>query len=119
MHIANALLSVLMVPLFLIVQDDVRSDQAPAPCGSARYCPAGGYVPDEATAIHVAEPILKSIYGNDLIDGERPFAAQLQGETWIVRGTLHCPDGAKCLGGVAEIWISKQTGQVLKVIHGE
>ena len=79
------------------------------------FKPPAGYVPDERTAVAVAEAILIPIYGADNIRTERPFRATLRGKIWVVEGTL--PTGM--VGGVALVEISKEDGRVLRVIHGK
>lgn len=76
--------------------------------------PAEGLVPDQATATTIAEAILTPIYGKLAIDGQRPLRAEVSDGVWIVRGTL--PRGVD--GGVAEVWIDKVDGRVLRVTHG-
>jgi len=78
------------------------------------YKPKEGYVPDEATAIKIAEAIWLPIYGNTIYT-EKPFKAVLKNEVWIVEGSL--PEGYK--GGVAEIEIAKDDGQILRVSHSQ
>jgi hypothetical protein len=84
------------------------------------YTPPNGDVPDEATAVKIAEAVLTPIYGRKVVETERPFHATLKGEVWSVSGTLHCSTGKSndCLGGVAEIDIAKRDGRVLRVSHG-
>lgn len=74
-----------------------------------------GFVPDESTAVHIAEAVLIPIYGQESIKKERPFKATLTNETWIVKGTL--PKGSK--GGVAVVELSKKDACVLRVSHGK
>jgi NTF2 fold immunity protein len=81
--------------------------QAPAP--------KNGFIPDEATAIRVAEAILDPIYGEKQILTERPFHASLNDGIWTVSGSL--PQGWD--GGVATIRIDKKTGTVISYIHGK
>ena len=90
----------------------------------ASYVPPNGLVPDEKTAIQIAEAVLLPIYGREVILGERPFRGTLHGDVWTVAGTLHCTDAAQrprpstdCVGGTAIIDISKRDGRVLRVIH--
>ena len=75
-----------------------------------------GFVPDEKTAITIAEAVLLPIYG-DSINRKKPFVAKFNEEEgyWEVRGTL--PDNM--LGGVPEIRINKSDGRVLYVNHGK
>ena len=78
------------------------------------YKSRDGYVPDEATAIRIAEAIWLPIYG-DTIYTEKPFKARLENRVWIVEGSL--PEGHK--GGVAEIEIAKDDGKILRVSHSK
>jgi hypothetical protein len=76
--------------------------------------PKNGLVPDESTAIQIAEAVAKAQYGEKTISAEQPFHARLYGESWIVKGTLH-PQGA--LGGTAVVKISKLDGKILFMTH--
>jgi hypothetical protein len=78
------------------------------------YLPENGFVPNDRTAIAIADVVLVEIYGEKQINEERPFSAKLEHEVWVVRGTLHTPNG-----GVAEIRISKRDGCILHVTHGK
>jgi hypothetical protein len=80
------------------------------------YVPKRGFVPDERTAVLIAEAVLSPIYGEERIANEKPFAAALKGDVWIVQGSL--PAG-KNLGGVALAEISKADGRILRVTHGK
>lgn len=77
--------------------------------------PPSGFVPDEVTAVRVAEAILIPIYGQTTVEGERPFTAKLTGNVWKVTGYL--PPGVD--GGVAEAWIDRRDGRILRVTHGK
>jgi hypothetical protein len=81
------------------------------------YQPPNGVIPDQATAIVVAEAILKPIYGADKIKEEEPFAAVLKEDVWTVNGTFHSK-GKYSVGGTAEIKISKSNGCVINISHG-
>jgi len=65
---------------------------APTASNSAEvpgFVPKNGFVPDEKTAVAVAEAILSPIYGQDQIVHERPFHAELDGnDVWKVEGSL-------------------------------
>jgi len=78
------------------------------------YKPREGYVPDETTAIKIAEAVWLPIYG-DTIYTEKPFKTVLKNGVWIVEGSL--PEGY--VGGVAEIEIAKDDGKILRVSHGQ
>jgi hypothetical protein len=90
------------------------------------YKPKSGFVPDSTTAIKIAEAVLAPVYGEKKIVAERPFSAELQGDVWIVTGTLHCTDGQGnsvptdyCHGGVATVRLSRIDGRILSMIHGK
>ena len=73
-----------------------------------------GFVPDESTAIQIAEAVATAQYGDKTIAAERPFRARLYGDTWIVKGTLH-PQGS--YGGTAVVKLSKLDGKILFMTH--
>ena len=73
---------------------------------------AQDFVPDEATAIKVAEAVWLPIYGEEIYN-EKPFKAVLKGNVWLVSGSLQ--EG--WLGGVATAAISKKDGRILRVVH--
>lgn len=79
-----------------------------------------GFVPNESTAITIAEAVLAPIYGPELIAKERPFTATLNGDTWTVKGSLPKagPDEI-VMGGVAIVKISKRNGCILLVGHSQ
>ncbi len=86
------------------------------------YTPKAGFVPDSTTAVKIAEAVLVPVYGQEKIESERPFHATLENGVWTVSGTLRCPDGkggttTDCVGGTAEVKISKADGRILKMIH--
>lgn len=87
----------------------------PEPQAAPGFVPAGGFVPDAATAVQIAEAVWLPIYGTNVLH-EKPFTARLTGEgVWIVEGSL--PEGMK--GGVAYLEISKRDGRILAVTHGK
>jgi hypothetical protein len=78
------------------------------------YNPPNGFVPDQATAVRIAEAVWIPIWGEEHILAEKPFVATLNGDVWTVRGTLKAG-----FGGVAEAEISKRDGRILRVVHGQ
>ena len=82
--------------------------------GTDSYVPSAGFVPNESTAVAIAVAVWKPIYGDKLIEGQRPIVATLRGGVWYVHGTLPTDTA----GGTAEADISKKDGQVLRVSHG-
>ncbi len=83
------------------------------------YKPKDGYVPDTVTAVKIAEAILTPIYGEKIINKEKPFNAELKDGVWVVKGTLNPPGGKIRFGGVAIVEISKSDGMILHVGHGK
>jgi len=81
--------------------------------------PKDGFVPNQETAMRIAEAVWIPLYGKEQIDQEKPFVAELKHDVWIVSGTLHGEAGTISKGGVAKIKISKKDGRVLEVSHGK
>lgn len=83
--------------------------------------PKNGFVPDEKTAVKIAEAILYPIYGEDLIKSEEPFVVHLKKDVWVIEGKplTKVIDGAPrpVDGGEVHMEISKKDARVLKVIH--
>ena len=82
--------------------------------GKHHVVPKEGFVPDETTAMKIAEAIWLPIYGEHIKD-KQPFHARLVGDVWYVEGSL--PEHS--LGGVPEAEISKTDGRILRVSHGK
>lgn len=78
------------------------------------FVPKQGFVPDERTAITIAEAVLVPIYGKDQVDEQKPFVVGLADDVWKIHGTR----SVEQLGGVFSIEISKQTATILRVTHG-
>ena len=76
--------------------------------------PENGYVPNEETAISIAIAIWNPIYGKERIAKKSPYNAKLTDGIWYITGSLP----KNHLGGVPEIEINQQTGQILRVSHG-
>lgn len=93
------------------------------------YIPPEGYVPNKETAIKIAIAIWEPIYGEETIKKQAPYNVALKDGIWHVQGSLETletdvdENGKKIFfinaGGVAEIEISKFSGQILRVSHGE
>jgi hypothetical protein len=75
------------------------------------YIPKEGFVPNDKTAIKIAEAVWFAICG-DQIYTKKPFVAKLENGIWYIEGSL--PKGYK--GGVPYIEINKRDGKILKVI---
>jgi hypothetical protein len=73
-----------------------------------------GFVPNEETAIKIAEAIWLPIYGEDIYEA-KPYRVSLSNnKVWIVKGTL--PKNYR--GGVPYIEIRKRDCKILTVTHG-
>ncbi|MFT3739686.1 MAG: NTF2 fold immunity protein [Breznakibacter sp.] len=70
---------------------------------SKGYIPKSGFVPNDTTAIKIAEAVWLPIYGEKIYN-KKPFHARLCNDKWIVEGSL--PSGMK--GGVPYIEIQKK-----------
>ena len=66
----------------------VVSTSAGAEKAAKGYVPPDGFVPTAQTAIGVAEAVLIPVYGKDQIESERPFKATLNGNVWLVTGSV-------------------------------
>ena len=76
-----------------------------------------GFVPNETTAITIAQAVLIPIYGKEKIEKQKPFKAKLENGIWIVSGTFNMPTEWK--GGTAIAEISKKDGKIIRVSHGK
>ncbi|WP_321439067.1 YbbC/YhhH family protein [uncultured Bacteroides sp.] len=101
-----------------IAKDWIKVDSAYAEFRSRNLETSHGVtrdiVPNEETAMKIAEVILFSIYGQKVY-ASRPYCIELRNGVWIIEGTL--PKG--CQGGVPYVEIQKKDGKVLKVIYGK
>jgi hypothetical protein len=113
MATANAALD----PAIVAAQVQNRRSKFPPPPSLDDYRhaakPKNGFVPDQATAIRIAEAVLVPIYGEKNIQSERPFKATLKNGVWTVTGTLP----PQSLGGTAIVRLSKADGRILLVTH--
>jgi hypothetical protein len=90
------------------------------------FTPKEGFVPNDSTAIRIAEAVWLPIYGKKIYE-ETPFKAKLiDNKIWIVEGTLPGTKNQKkdgkvhiSVGGVVHAEIQKSDGKILKVIHGQ
>lgn len=74
-------------------------------------------VPDEVTALKIAEAVWLPIYGK-MIYRKKPFVAKLiNNNVWQIKGTLKTQ--YRSLGGVPYIEIQRCDSKVLKVTHGK
>ena len=81
------------------------------------YKPKRGLVPDELTAIKIAQAVLSAVYGEEKINEEKPLTADLYNGIWTVSGTSHCSNNNPCNGGLAMIGLQQDDGKILQVSH--
>jgi len=72
-------------------------------------------IKDSLTAIHIAEPILFSIYGKDNITKRRPYEIYFLDSYWVIVGTLP----KEYLGGTFLIIIDSRDCKVIRITHGK
>jgi NTF2 fold immunity protein len=77
--------------------------------------PARGIVPDEITAVKIAEVVFEPIFGQERVNKFLPYHARLDDGIWNVYGTLK--SGSR--GGTPELLIQKLDGKVIKVWHSQ
>jgi len=73
--------------------------------------PKNGYVPDEKTAVKIAEAVLTPIYGKDNMRKAEPFQAISRNGVWTVFSTPKSPFTKG--GGTPEIKINQRTAAIL------
>jgi hypothetical protein len=78
-----------------------------------------GLVPDEQTAIKIAEAVLFPIYGERAITQQRPYVVKLVDGKWSIDGSLPKPTDANdgIVGGTFHIVISQRDARVLEIWH--
>jgi hypothetical protein len=77
--------------------------------------PSQGIVPDEGTAVKIAEAVFSPIFGEDEVNKYLPYHAQLMDGIWTVYGTL--APGSR--GGTPQMTIQKKDGRVIEVWHSQ
>jgi NTF2 fold immunity protein len=99
---------------FLVVAGALFGQNVPA-----LFDRPGGFVPDEETAIKIAEAILFPIYGEQTIREQKPYVVKLVEGKWIIDGSLpkaKDPEDA-IVGGTFHIVISQRDAKVLEIGH--
>ena len=78
--------------------------------------PGSGYVPDEPTALKVAEAILIAYEGEKKFNEQKPYDVFLKDGIWNVSGAGDCAQKPGCRGGGGvEMKISKEDGRILEL----
>jgi len=102
-------------PTYITVEDSVdelkfENPLQPSPNPEPpKLIPKDGFVPDENTAVKVAEAILKPAVGDANAQSYVPYKATLKGDLWTVEGTTKGP------GGTPVLEISKQDGKIVRL----
>ena len=73
--------------------------------------PEAGCVPDSETAMRIAEAVWIPLYGEDLVNQQRPLQADLTAGVWTVRGSPPVEQAGETLVTV----ISRIDGRILKI----
>jgi hypothetical protein len=84
--------------------------------------PRKDFIYNETIALKIADIILRSRFGDARIDSQLPLNCILEDGVWIITGTFKENDDKSLppkKGGVAEIHISKKTGEILVLGHGK
>ena len=77
--------------------------------------PAKGMVPDEATAVKLADILLPQAFPPEEVNRFVPYHAQLKKDVWTIFGTLK-PNSR---GGTPMMSISKRDARVLEVWYSQ
>ena len=79
------------------------------------YVPKNGFIPNEETAVKIAEAVWLQIYGEKIYN-YKPYKVQLNNDSiWSVEGVFQEPS----VGGVPYVEIQKSDGKILIVAHGK
>jgi NTF2 fold immunity protein len=74
------------------------------------------YVPDEKTALRIAEVVLIGQFGEERVGTQRPLRAESRGkDMWLVSGTL--PKDKLEPGAAFGVWVNRHDGCVSVMEH--
>ena len=75
------------------------------------------YVPDETTAVRIAEAVLIGQFGQDRVNAMLPLHADGSNKKyWIVAGSRPHNEAPK-FGGGLNVWIDKHSGCIVNVLE--
>jgi len=77
--------------------------------------PQNGIVPDEVTAVKIAQAVFEPIFGREEVEKYLPYHGTLKNKIWTVYGTLK--PGSR--GGTPQLSIQKKDGKVTEVWHSQ
>jgi hypothetical protein len=73
------------------------------------------YVPDEKTAVQIAQAVLIAQFGEERVKAQLPLhGSNSYGDVWIVQGT---EPGPPHKGGGMAVMINKHSGQIVNVME--
>jgi len=70
-----------------------------------------GWVPDDLTAMRIAEAVWLPVYGYETVNAQKPFTADLESDVWTVKGSPPANDAAGALTAL----ISKTDGRIIEL----
>jgi hypothetical protein len=74
------------------------------------------YVPDQKTAMRIAEAVLIAQYGEERVRAQLPLLVDGSNKRyWIVQGQIH--EEAPSFGGGYAVWIDKHSGCIRMVVE--
>jgi NTF2 fold immunity protein len=85
-----------------------------SPDAKPSYIPPQGVVPNQETAVRIAEAVLAPIYGEETVKYEEPFVVKLKNGVWTIHGRIRPQPG-----GNLYVEISKKTGCILRIYGTE
>jgi len=77
--------------------------------------PKQGIVPDEMTAVKIAEAVFPPVFGENQVAKFVPYHARFEDGVWIVYGTLK----KGSMGGTPMLRIQKKDAKILEVWHSQ
>jgi len=77
--------------------------------------PAEGVIPDEVTAVKIAEAILPPVFGDEEVSKYKPYHATLREGIWTVYGTLK----PNARGGTPMLSVQKIDAKVIEIWHSQ
>src|SRR6185436_1096198 len=81
--------------------------------------PHEDWVPDEETAIRIAEAVSRAQVGDKELAKIKPFKAELNGDTWMLKSRIGLGGDANGNNGIRGIAITihRNTGEILELLY--
>lgn len=112
---AIACATVVAYVIFSTLQPAQGTDLSNKIIWDSGFVPRGGFVPDEDTAVKLADVTLTRLFGGIESASWKPYSVELVENCWVVQG--HKKNAAT--GGTVELRISKADGRISYVILGQ